>query len=437
MADRPQTSRVRIGAWLVTPALDQIERAGETVKLEPRTMRLLLRLSESPGEVVSGQQLLDDVWTGVVVSSQSVYQAISQLRKLLGDVEQTPTYIATVPRKGYRLVAPVQKIPNGDSTPSRHVADSRAAPEPSPAGAVPLPPGLVAPWSGVERRARAKPRKAWLAAAALVLLAIAASWQWLEGSRRADTRTTSVVVLPFVDMTEGQKDVAFTDGITEELSTSLSQLPALRVIARTSAYAVSTQNLDVRQIGEKLSATHVVEGTVRRSGDVVRVTAQLVDARRGHRSWSEVYDLPAKDLLRLQTDLARAVAQALEIRFSEEDSRRLSARRPKSAEAYEVYLLGRHYYRQRTAEANARAIELNGRAIELDPKFALAYVGLAQAKLNDTIFREVPALELAPEIKPYLRLPAQLTRDPGGINRITVIVSRTVFHKVDQFRIAL
>src|SRR5688572_29619257 len=87
VADRAQTSQLRIGAWLVTPALDQIERAGETVKLEPRTMRLLLRLSETPGEVVSGQLLLDDVWTGVVVGSQSVYQAISQLRKLLGDVE--------------------------------------------------------------------------------------------------------------------------------------------------------------------------------------------------------------------------------------------------------------------------------------------------------------------------------------------------------------
>jgi TolB-like protein/DNA-binding winged helix-turn-helix (wHTH) protein len=410
VADRAQTSQLRIGAWLVTPALDQIERAGDTVKLEPRTMRLLLRLSEAPGEVVSGQQLLDDVWTGVVVSSQSVYQAISQLRKLLGDVEEAPTYIATVPRKGYRLVAPVERLANGRSAPSApgqlpqpastHASGEREVPPASP----------LAPWSGAERRAPAKRRGGWIAAAIVVVLA-AAAWPWIQDSWRSDAGQTSVVVLPFVDMTEGHKDAAFTDGITEELSTSLSQLPALRVIARTSAYAVSDQKLDARQIGEKLSATHIVEGTVRRSGDVVRVTAQLVDAQRGHRSWSEVYDLPAKDLLRLQTDLARSVAQALEIRFSDEDSRRLSARRPGSAEAFERYLLARHYYRQRTPEANDRAMTLAGEAIELDPEFALAYVGLAQAKLNESVLNERPIVELRPELESLLATALRLNPD--------------------------
>lgn len=389
VAEQVQTTQFRIGDWLVSPTLDQIEREGETIKLEPRTMRLLLRLSQAPGEVVSGQQLLDDVWAGVVVSSQSVYQAISQLRKLLGDVDEAPTYIATIPRKGYRLVAPVRSA-------SRLSAEPLTAPQDNAAAiAAPAPP--VAADRGADRMRK----RVWSFAAAAALIA-ALSYVWIERTSTVDTRKTSVVVLPFVDMTEGQKDVAFTDGLTEEISTSLAQLPTLRVIARTSAYAVRDQKLDAEQIGRKLSATHIIEGTVRRSGDIVRVTAQLVDARRGHRSWSEVYDLPANNLLRLQGDIARAVAQTLDIRFSEQDSRRLNARSPKSAEAYELYLLSRRYFRQRTPEANARSIELNVRALALDPGFALAQVGLAQARFNEYALGSKTLAAAAAEVEPLI-----------------------------------
>ena len=119
MSVASRTEQLQVGEWLVDPALDRLSRDGEIVKLEPRTMRLLLRLCESPGQVMSPQQLLDDVWSGVVVGPASVYQAISQLRKLLLDTDPAPTYIATIPRKGYRLIAPVRRIaatpdPQGD-----------------------------------------------------------------------------------------------------------------------------------------------------------------------------------------------------------------------------------------------------------------------------------------------------------------------------------
>lgn len=397
MADQPQT-QLFIGDWRVSPALDQIERAGETVKLEPRTMRLLMRLAATPGDVVSGQQLLEDVWAGVVVSSQSVYQAVSQLRKLLGDVNEAPTYIATVPRKGYRLIAPVRALPLESA-----LLQDAGSPDQSPDGEVRDSPA-GRPWSPAldgERRAKhgapARTRTWVLAAAAICIAAL--SYLWIRDTATSDLRKASVVVLPFADMTDGSKEPAFIDGLTEEVSSSLAQLPALRVIARTSAYAVRDQKLDAQQIGKKLSATHMIEGAVRKSGQSIRVTAQLIDTQRGHRVWSETYDLPAQDILRLQSDIGRAVAQALDIRFSEQDSRRLRARNARSAEAYELYLIARHHYRQRTLTDNARALELNRKAISLDPGFGLAYVGLALAMLNEAILQGSAVEAVAPEVE--------------------------------------
>lgn len=370
-----------VGEWLAEPSLDRISRDGAVVKLEPRTMRLLMRLAQSPAQVVSAQQLLDHVWSGVIVGPASVYQAISQLRKLLGDTDPSPTYIATVPRKGYRLVAPVRRV------------DGVAVPGP---GRLALPAFIAAN------------RRWWIAGAALAAIAGLVVLPRLEWA--AENPRTSIVVLPFADMTAGGGDAAFCDGLTEELSTTLSQLPSLRVVARTSAFSFRGQSVDVREVGRRLAATHVLEGSVRRSGDAVRVTAQLVDARGGYNTWSEVYDLPAHDILRLQSDIARSVAKALEIRFPEASSQRIARRPSVDPAAYELYLRGRHYYRRRSPEANARAIELNARAVELDPRFALAYVGLAEAKLNEFALSRRPMHELEQQVRPLLE--AALRLDP-------------------------
>lgn len=431
-----QTGQLHVGAWLVDPALDRLSRGGEIVKLEPRTMRLLLRLCESPGQVMSPQQLLDDVWSGVVVGPASLYQAVSQLRKLLVDTDPSPTYIATVPRKGYRLIAPVRRVA---------AADLQIGPAPVAIETEAIEPGTIEPGTiepGQEstrtaQRGRWPWRALWamglvlaIASASIVLLRdgslpqawlsqtwlsqgwLAMTWfSWFKEGGFSGGEPASLVVLPFIDMTADKRDEAFCDGLAEELSTTLSQLPSLRVVARTSAFAFRDRNVDVREIGRKLSATHVLEGSVRRSGDAIRVTAQLVDARRGYHSWSESYDLRSKDVLRLQSDIARSVAAALELRFPEAASRNVVVRAADDPAAYELYLLGRHYYRQRTPAGNVRAAELNSRAIALDRNFAPAYVGLAQARLNEFALAGRPVHELAGEIESLLNTALRLNPD--------------------------
>ena len=400
---RERVEQLWIGDWQVLPALDQISRGGETVKLEPRTMRLLLRLADAPGEVFSPQALLDHVWSGVIVGPASVYQAISQLRKVMSDAAADDSCIATVPRKGYRLVAPVRR------TPDEALAASPAAPQPVEPIIEPkidAAPSAPHPWTV----------RIAAGALALVLIALGVWLLWQQPATPAPS--ASIAVLPFVDMTEGAQDTAFCDGLTEELSTTLAQLPAIRVVARTSAFSFRGRNLDAREIGRQLSATHLLEGSVRRSGDTIRVTAQLVDAARGYNSWSQAFDVPARDVLNLQSAIARSVANALEIRFPEARWKRVAARSATDPEAYDLYLRARHYYRLRTPEGIARAIELNTRAIEIDPQFALGHVGLAQARFNEFSVLQRPIHELAGDIERLLQQALQL--DPRLSEAYTV-----------------
>jgi TolB-like protein/DNA-binding winged helix-turn-helix (wHTH) protein len=275
----------QIGDWLVNPALDTLCRGTETHKLEPRMMRLLLHLANDAGAVVSVDRLLSEVWTGVV-GPASVYQAVSQLRKLLGDVDPDPTYIATVPRRGYRLVAPVRR---------------------GAAEAMSLTTDVVS-FAPAARR--------WLA---MVLGGVTLLAFILNGSsiwRPSPTEwSTSIAVLPFIDLTAEKAEQSFCDGLTEELSNRLSQIPTLRVVARTSAFAFRGQGEDVRRIGKALDTDHILEGSVRRSGNHLRVTVRLVDARNGYHLWSDNYDRAADDAINLQEDISRSVAEHLQADF--------------------------------------------------------------------------------------------------------------------------
>jgi transcriptional activator of cad operon len=277
---------VQIGDWLVNPALDTLRRGTETHKLEPRMMRLLLLLANAAGAVVSVDRLLNEVWRGVVVGPASVYQAVSQLRKLLGDVDPDPTYIATVPRRGYRLVAPVR----------------RGAPE------------AMSPATDVRSFAPAARR--WVAMVLVGAMLLASILTASSLRRPSPTEwSASIAVLPFIDLTAEKAEQPFCDGLTEELSNRLSQIPTLRVVARTFAFAFRGQGEDVRIIGKALHTDHILEGSVRRSGSHLRVTVQLVDARNGYHLWSVNYDRAADDAINLQEDISRSVAEHLQADF--------------------------------------------------------------------------------------------------------------------------
>ena len=412
---------VQIGEWLVDPALDVISRGKETQKLEPRTMRLLLCLANSAGAVVSVDRLLTEVWSGVVVGSASVYQAVSQLRKLLGDVDPNPTYIATVPRKGYRLIAPVKRV--GTASAKVPVSD----------------PPVVSP-STAPRRRRLRP----LVLAGTALLAIISIgwfiWTRIQPFSRFAGAAASIVVLPFIDLTPEKTDQAFCDGLTEELSNWLAQIPTLRVVARTSAFAFRGQGKDVRMIGKELDTNHVLEGSMRRSGDHMRITVQLIDARNGYHLWSENFDRPMADAIALQEDISRSVAGTLKVRLNPDSEREFAARRTADPQAYQLYLIGRHYSQQLTPESTDRAVDLYRQVLSADPKFAPAYTQLAYARLNQGFFRDLPIADVAAQMEPLiasaLRLDDRLSSAYAVRGALRAAQSRTK-QGLDDLQIAI
>jgi transcriptional activator of cad operon len=291
----PAKRVLQIGAWRVHSATGEISREGETVRLEARSMLLLLCLAEHAGEIVSIDDLLSRVWSGVAVSPDSVYQAVASLRRQLGDDPRQPTYIATVPRLGYRMIAAV--APWTDDATGGSSLLSRTAPE-----------NLN--------------RYRWpLAALALLVVVVVAAWAVVMRSRDAKTRSASaalaspnqqtVAVLPFLDLTDGMKEEEFADGMTEELIDTLSKIPDFRVPTATASFFYKDKKVAPAEIARTLGVTYVLDGSVRKSAARFRVAARLVRAENGYVVWSESYDRPLVDKLLVQEDIAAEVAKAL------------------------------------------------------------------------------------------------------------------------------
>jgi transcriptional activator of cad operon len=279
--DRSTVIPLRVGAWRVDSRAGQISRQDEVVRVEARTMKLLLCLAERAGEAVSVEELLDQVWSGVVVTPDSVYQGVASLRRLLGDDAKQPAYIATVPRLGYRMVAAV----------SPWVDDIRVEPP------------RTEPLRGTQRRA-------WLLLAIGAALVIGLGWF----SMRDRVPERSVAVLPFLDLTtQAMNEEYFADGMTEELIDRLSKIPGLRVPPPTASFFFKGKQLTVAAMAKSLGVTYVLDGSVRKSDTKLRISARLVRAADGYVVWSETYDRPSVDKLQVQDDIAREVAQELRV----------------------------------------------------------------------------------------------------------------------------
>lgn len=303
-------------------------------------MRLLLCLAEHAGEVVSIDDLLDQVWSDVTVTPDSVYQAVTSLRRLLGDDPKQPTYIATVPRLGYRMVATVSPWPDqsvaqtgaltnvhtsaqanaqtGALTSSSRAADSKY---PTPATSdAPDAPKKSGP------RLRAGLRLAVGAALCLALVVAFLFYSKLANNNHsaspaiAPQPQKSIAVLPFLDLTEEMNQEPFADGMTEELIDKLSKIPGLRVPPPTSSFyfkgklwprSHGTPQITIADIAKTLGVAYVLDGSVRKSGARLRVDARLIRADNGYVVWSETYDRPFDDILMVQDDIAGEVTKAL------------------------------------------------------------------------------------------------------------------------------
>jgi transcriptional activator of cad operon len=314
--DRHSSTTLRIGDWCVNPASGEISRNGETTRLDARSIRLLVMLAERAGEVVSIDDLLDQVWSGVTVSQDSVYQAVTSLRRALGDDPRQPVYIATVPRLGYRLVARVS--PSTDQTDETGESPNGSTAHPVPV----LPPPPAQPSATPVASSPASRRLGRFGGIALAALLLAVAAFLLidaltAGGRRSAAPVSaaqpqnSVAVLPFLDLTEGMKNEEFADGITEELIDKLSKIPNLRVPSATSSFYFKGKQVPVAEIAQSLAVAYVLDGSLRKSGTWVRVDVRLMRGENGYVLWSQTYDQPMSSILEIQDNIAAAVAKAL------------------------------------------------------------------------------------------------------------------------------
>lgn len=301
------TTRLRVGDWCVDPTSGEISRDGETARLEVRTLRLLLCLAEHAGEVVSIDELLNQAWSGVIVSPDSVYQAVASLRRVLGDDSKQPNYIATVPRLGYRMVATVS--PWTDQLIAQ-TGSSRASDSEHPTPAI-----SDAPTSGPRFRTGFM----WAGGTALCLALVVAFL--FHGKAATDSRSAlpaiaaqpqkSIAVLPFLDLTEAMNEEPFADGMTVELIDKLSKIPGLQVHAPTSRSSFKGKPITITDIAKMLKVAYVLDGSVRKSGARLRVAARLIRGDDEYVVWSDTYDRSLDDILMVQDDIAGEVAKAL------------------------------------------------------------------------------------------------------------------------------
>jgi transcriptional activator of cad operon len=283
-------------------------------------MRLLLCLAQRAGEVVSIDDLLREAWSGVIVTPDSVYQAVASLRRVLGDDPKRPTYIATVPRLGYRMIANVSlwvdelaapAAPPQLAPPPEPQAQPQPPPPTVPTAAVPSPPAAVA--SASPRAARL----AFLAVVGAACLALALAFAFRgkpinTSATAANAPPKSVAVLPFLDLTTQQmNEEYFADGMTEELIDKLSQIPGLRVPGPTSSFYFKGKKIKVADIAKSLGVVYVLDGSIRKSGDMLRVAARLIRADDGYVIWTDTYDRPMDNKLKVQDEIAGEVAKAL------------------------------------------------------------------------------------------------------------------------------
>jgi TolB-like protein/DNA-binding winged helix-turn-helix (wHTH) protein/Tfp pilus assembly protein PilF len=411
MPDEPRV--LRIGEWRVDPDLDELSREGQTIRLEPRTMRLLLYLAARAGRVVDVQHLLDEVWPNVIVTQGSVYQAVAELRRILGDDREHPSYIENLPRRGYRLIAPVapwnaaHSAATSDSTQSATGSSPMInAPIPAELQSVSAGPHLRAK-TGTEAATAPRPLAAGrsrrsavlggitLAAVIVAGLAVGAFWRvshmQVQGARVAGktevlvTPVTfappphSIAVLPFVNISGNASQEYFSDGMSEELLNALSRIDGLQVAAHTSSFYFKGKDVDLNTIARKLNVAAILEGSVRRSGQRVRISAQLVNTVTGFHLWSGAYDRDLGDVLKLQAEIATAVASALKVTLLGDAAAKIEVGGTHDPAAFDAYLRATKAYIasmwSQSGKEQQAAIAVYTEAIRLDLHYALAYAG--------------------------------------------------------------
>lgn len=290
----------RVGSWVVKPSLNNIFCNGATTRLEPKVMEVLVCLAERPGEAVSKEEVLRAVWPNTFVSEDALKHCISELRRVFKDDAREPQIIETIPKRGYRLLATVELV--SQTNPPHPLATTATA-------------------SSGAGRAHAHRRGLWtggIAVAAVVITTILLIVLRESRSARANSIQVihSLAVLPLQNLSADPSQEYFSDGMTDALITDLAQIGTLKVISRTSIARYKKSDKSLPQIARELGVDGIVEGTVQRSGDRVRVTAQLIDGQSDKHLWAHTYDGDLHDMLTLESDITEDIARHVQQRIA-------------------------------------------------------------------------------------------------------------------------
>jgi TolB-like protein/DNA-binding winged helix-turn-helix (wHTH) protein/Flp pilus assembly protein TadD len=392
-------SVVRFGTYEVSLQSGEVRKSGLRIRVQQQPMKLLGILLERPGEVVTREELRSRVWPNESFGDfdQALNIAIGKLRSALGDSAENPRFIETLPKRGYRFIADVSVV-DTDARPKRQEPVAGDLPATDPGYKIQGIGLAVAPqrWPWPTR---------WVIVAlalVIVIIGLPILSVWLLRSRApAPTGIRSIAVLPLENLSGDASQNYFADGMTDELITDLAQISALRVISRTSVMVYKGARKPLPQIARELSVDAVVEGTVLRSGDQVRITAQLIEASTDKHLWSQSYEGELRDTLALQNRVASAIADQIRINLTPREQAALKNVRVVNPEAYESYLKGRYFWNKRTADGLKVALAYFKQAIEEDPKYAPAYSGLADtyALLGDWQYAVMTPKEAFPKAK--------------------------------------
>jgi len=349
-APSPPTDIVHFGIFQIDLKARELHKAGVKVKLQEQPFRVLALLVERAGQVVTREELRQRVWPtdAYVAFDQGLNNAIKKVRDALGDSADSPRFVETLARHGYRFVAPVGALPQRHSEPQ------------------------------VRSDLRSHWKFAFIGLASAFLLAALAYWAWHRSNAGAPTEKVILAVLPFDSLGHDPDQEFFSDGLTEEMIAQLGKLnpERLTVISRGSVAKYKDSRLAANQIGGELHADYLVQGSVRRSADRVRITVQLIQVRDQTDLWAESYDRELKDILTLQDSVSRTIANQIHITLTPGQRTRLRGGNLEP-EAYEAYLKGRYYWNKRTGEGLQKALVYFQQAINRDSTYGAAYSGLA------------------------------------------------------------
>ena len=387
--------RLSFGVFELDLRAGELRKHGLRVRLQEQPFQVLATLTEHPGEVVTREELQKKLWPAdtFVDFDHGLNKAISKIREALSDSAESPRFVETVARRGYRFLAEV-KVADAATVRSSELATlphhkTEVGDRPDLAGKAAMPKHLLS-------------SLAWKISVFVLLLLVASLTAWKFHSwNRPPLVIRSLAVLPLESLSSDASQDYFADGMTDELISDLGQISALRVISRTSVMAYKHARKPLPEIARELNVDAVVEGTVLRSGDQVRITAQLIEASSDKHLWSQSYEGELRDTLALQNQVARAIAEQIRINVNPQEQAALKNVKVVNPQAYESFLKGRYFWNKRTADGLKVALAYFNQAIDEDPKYAQAYSGLADtySLLGDWQYAVMTPKEALPKAK--------------------------------------